>query len=243
MQRTGPSFFAVASSPIAALLRFHQMGLSTISSFSFRIGDFPASLGLAPPCKKVVGIAACMGMAAAPPSHPPLTGVGFRTLMETYIVDVHRAECRPLNVPLIDPFTIASSRLDRVENVAIRVELVNGCVGWGEAPVLPHVTAEDQPTVLAKAADACRFLRQSSGKTLGIVLAEINEILPNHSSASVSYLLFFTFSPFRQAVCCVELPLNFWLLCSICLFCRVSTFQHWDYGLSFSCCFVLILRS
>lgn len=109
-------------------------------------------------------------------------------------MNVQRAEGRPLNVPLIAPFTIASSRLEGVENVAIRVELSNGCVGWGESPVLPHVTAEDQPTALAKAAEACRALKQSPGKTLGLVLAEINGMLPGHSFASVSskcHLFFF----------------------------------------------------
>ncbi|XLT83036.1 hypothetical protein HN873_004789 [Arachis hypogaea] len=53
------------------------------------------------------------------------------------------AENRPLNVPLIAPFTIASSRLEMVENMTIRIELSNGSVGWGEAPILLFVTTED----------------------------------------------------------------------------------------------------
>lgn len=122
-------------------------------------------------------------MAAAPPA----ACLGFTNLMETFTVNVHRAEGRPLNVPLIAPFTIATSRVERVENVAIRIELSNGCVGWGESPVLPHVTAEDQPTALAKAAEACLFLKQIHGKTLGVVLNEINSMLHGHSSASVSF--------------------------------------------------------
>jgi L-alanine-DL-glutamate epimerase-like enolase superfamily enzyme len=60
-----------------------------------------------------------------------------------------RVEARPLDVPLIDPFVIASTRLDRVRNVAVRVELSDGSVGWGEASTLPPVTAEDQPAALA----------------------------------------------------------------------------------------------
>ncbi|CAI9113519.1 OLC1v1014131C2 [Oldenlandia corymbosa var. corymbosa] len=110
---------------------------------------------------------------------------GFRTLISTVTVDVQRAEGRPLNVPLISPFTIASSRLDKVENVAIRVELRNGSVGWGEAPILPFVTAEDQPTALDKVAEACQFLRQSPRKSLFSVLEEIGQLLPGHQFASV----------------------------------------------------------
>lgn len=113
------------------------------------------------------------------------TTFGFKNLMATFTVNVHRAEGRPLNVPLIAPFTIATSRLDNVENVAIRIELSNGCVGWGEAPILPFVTAEDQPTALAKAEEACKCLRQSSGNSLCFILGELGRILPGHQFASV----------------------------------------------------------
>lgn len=105
--------------------------------------------------------------------------------METFTVDVQRAEGRSLNVPLIAPFTIASSRLENVENVAIRIELSNGCVGWGEAPILPFVTAEDQSTALVKAAEACEYLRRSPAMTFSSVLGEIDRILPGHDFASV----------------------------------------------------------
>ncbi|KAG8661563.1 L-Ala-D/L-amino acid epimerase isoform X4 [Manihot esculenta] len=113
------------------------------------------------------------------------TSFGFRDLMETLTVHVERAENRPLNVPLIAPFTIASSRLDKVENVAIRIELSNGCVGWGEAPILPFVTAEDQPTAMAKAGEACELLRSCPPMTLGSLLEKIGGILPGHQFASI----------------------------------------------------------
>lgn len=89
-------------------------------------------------------------------------------------------------MPLIAPFTIATSRLERVENVAIRVELSNGCVGWGEAPILPHVTAEDQDTAMVKAKEACEFLLRNNGMTLSSVLGEIGVLLPGYEFASVS---------------------------------------------------------
>ncbi|KAG5057933.1 hypothetical protein JHK86_012929 [Glycine max] len=122
-------------------------------------------------------------MASATPTAAAIT-FGFKNLLETFTVDVHRAENRPLNVPLIAPFTIATSRLDKVENVAIRVELSNGAVGWGEAPILPFVTAEDQTTAMAKASEACAFLRKCPALTLGSMLGEIAGILPGHQFAS-----------------------------------------------------------
>ncbi|OIW18071.1 hypothetical protein TanjilG_19303 [Lupinus angustifolius] len=123
-------------------------------------------------------------MALNTPGAAPIT-FGFKNLMETFTVDVHKAENRPLNVPLIAPFTIASSRLDKVENVAIRVELSNGCVGWGEAPVLPFVTAEDQSIAMAKGAEVCGLLRRLPALTLGSMLEEIEGVLPGHQFASI----------------------------------------------------------
>ncbi|KAM0933094.1 putative o-succinylbenzoate synthase [Dioscorea sansibarensis] len=111
--------------------------------------------------------------------------LSLHTLQTSFSVDVATAHGRTLNVPLLAPFTIASSKLDSARNVAIRVELVNGCVGWGEAPVLPSVTAEDQPTALAAAADACQFLVRGPPMLLGSVLAEMSRFLPGHGFASV----------------------------------------------------------
>ncbi|GAB4845248.1 hypothetical protein Ancab_038658 [Ancistrocladus abbreviatus] len=129
-------------------------------------------------------IISCSNVATANPAPTP-TSFWFKNLAETLTVDVQRAEGRPLNVPLVAPFTIATSSLEKVENVAIRIELRNGCVGWGEAPILPSVTAEDQPTALAKAGEACDFLRRSPAMTLGSMLWEINGLLPGHQFASV----------------------------------------------------------
>ncbi|KAG7577709.1 Enolase C-terminal domain-like [Arabidopsis thaliana x Arabidopsis arenosa] len=123
----------------------------------------------------------------------------FKTLTENFTVRVLKAENRELNVPLLSPFTIASSRLDSVNNVAIRIELSDGCVGWGEATILPSgsidppnnilpppmVTAEDQITAMVKARETCEFLRELPDMKLGNVLQEIGRFLPGHQFASV----------------------------------------------------------
>ncbi|KAL3748835.1 hypothetical protein ACJRO7_009989 [Eucalyptus globulus] len=94
--------------------------------------------------------------------------------METFVVEVRRAESRALDVPLAAPFTIATSRLERVSDVAVRVELRNGCAVWGEAPVLPSVTAEDQGTAIKKAREACQALRRSPA--MGVEMALIDAV-------------------------------------------------------------------
>lgn len=121
------------------------------------------------------------------PSPPaaPVESFGFDALKETFSVDVAAAEARPLDVPLAAPFTIASSRLDAVSNVAVRVELRSGAVGWGEAPVLPSVTAEDQPAALAAAGRACKALAGAPAAPLGALLQHVAGVLPGHDFASV----------------------------------------------------------
>ncbi len=70
---------------------------------------------------------------------------------EHNLLEITRIEARVLNVPLKAPFTIAGARLDTVGNVAVRLDLANGVSGWGEIPILPTVTPEDQATALEAA--------------------------------------------------------------------------------------------
>ncbi|XP_057993499.1 L-Ala-D/L-amino acid epimerase-like isoform X2 [Hevea brasiliensis] len=113
------------------------------------------------------------------------TSFGFKNLTETFWVNVQRAEGRPLNVQLNSPLSTVSPSLEKVENVAIRIELSNGCVGWGEVPVLPSITAANQTVAVTKAREAWQFLRSSSPMVLNLMLNEIGGILPGTGFASV----------------------------------------------------------
>ncbi|KAK1384085.1 Dipeptide epimerase [Heracleum sosnowskyi] len=112
------------------------------------------------------------------------TSFRFKDLIETFIVNVRSAERRELNVSLINPITIAKSKFEKVENVAIRIELSDGSVGWGEAPTLRPITAEDQPLAMAKVAEACEVMKRIPAMTLGAALGEICGILHGHAYAS-----------------------------------------------------------
>jgi len=61
---------------------------------------------------------------------------------------ITRIEARVLNASLKAPFAIAGTRLDAVRNVAVRLDLDSGASGWGEIPILPTVTPEDQDSAL-----------------------------------------------------------------------------------------------
>ena len=61
----------------------------------------------------------------------------------------------PLSVPLLDPFVIASGRLDETRAALVRVTLADAqsgirAAGLGEAAALPPVTREDQPELLSE---------------------------------------------------------------------------------------------
>ena len=67
------------------------------------------------------------------------------------LLPIMRIEARALNASLKAPFSIAGARLDAVRNVAVRLDLAQGASGWGEIPILPTVTPEDQTTALQAA--------------------------------------------------------------------------------------------
>mmetsp|Transcript_8421 Transcript_8421/g.29951 ORF Transcript_8421/g.29951 Transcript_8421/m.29951 type:complete len:393 (+) Transcript_8421:1429-2607(+) len=79
---------------------------------------------------------------------------------------VKRVQVAKLDVPLRSPFAIATTKLEGVRNVAVRVELECGTCGLGEAACLVPVTAWTQdetlrrlkkatPTLVGTAFDAC----------------------------------------------------------------------------------------
>jgi hypothetical protein len=91
----------------------------------------------------------------------------------------------PAPCPTRRAFTIASSRLAALSNVTVCVELCSGTVDWGEAPVLPSVTAGDQPAVLGAAGRACAVLAAALAAPLGALLQDVAGVLPGHNFASV----------------------------------------------------------
>lgn len=92
-------------------------------------------------------------------------------------------EGRALNVPLRAPFTIATTRLEHVENAGVRVVLEDGTVGWGESPSLPPVTAENQSVLLSVIEEARAVLLGRSAAELPRIAARLEEEFPGAPSA------------------------------------------------------------
>jgi len=63
----------------------------------------------------------------------------------------------PLNIPLLEPFTIATGSVSEARNVLLTITLEDGSVGYGESAPFTPSTGESQETALA-AAHGCAAL-------------------------------------------------------------------------------------
>src|ERR1700686_1254438 len=73
-----------------------------------------------------------------------------RTTIRSVVVE-------PLNIPLLEPFTIATGGVTEARNVLITVTLADGSIGYGESAPFSPSTGETQETALA-AAQGCAAL-------------------------------------------------------------------------------------
>jgi muconate cycloisomerase len=55
---------------------------------------------------------------------------------------VRRIEAIPIALPLKAPMKMAGITITKAENLLVRVEAVNGAIGWGEAPSAPTMTGD-----------------------------------------------------------------------------------------------------
>src|SRR5215831_11235969 len=67
---------------------------------------------------------------------------------------IQSVSVEPLNIPLLEPFTIATGSVSAARNVLITLTLQDGSVGYGECAPFPPSTGESQETALA-AAQGC----------------------------------------------------------------------------------------
>src|SRR5438046_6487124 len=88
-----------------------------------------------------------------------------RTTIRSVIVD-------PLNIPLLEPFTIATGSVSEARNVLITITLDDGSIGYGESAPFPPSTGESQETALA-AAHGCAALIEGKDAAHWRVLSKL----------------------------------------------------------------------
>ena len=62
---------------------------------------------------------------------------------------VRRVDAIPVALPLLKPMLMAGVRIERAENLIVRIEAENGLVGWGEAASAPTMTGDLQAGMVA----------------------------------------------------------------------------------------------
>ncbi|MGE5525605.1 MAG: mandelate racemase/muconate lactonizing enzyme family protein, partial [Rhodospirillaceae bacterium] len=60
-----------------------------------------------------------------------------------------RVEAIPVALPLTKPVVMAGERIERSQNLVVRIEAANGLVGWGEASSAPLMTGDVLPGMVA----------------------------------------------------------------------------------------------
>ena len=66
---------------------------------------------------------------------------------------IKRVDAIPIAIPLLKPVSMAGVRIDVSYDLLVRVEAVNGLVGWGEASVAPTMTGDVLPGMVAAVND------------------------------------------------------------------------------------------
>jgi L-Ala-D/L-Glu epimerase len=79
---------------------------------------------------------------------------------------------KPLNIPLLEPFTIATGSVSEARNVLSTITLDDGSVGYGESAPFPPSTGESQETALA-AAQGCAALIEGKNAAHWRVLSKL----------------------------------------------------------------------
>lgn len=98
----------------------------------------------------------------------------------------------PLDVPLLADFAISSSTLQCVNNVAVRMELSGGIVGWGESSILPSLTVENQSIALNAISEAANSLIGQTACEWRPISILLQRLFPDYSSvrAGIEMALF-----------------------------------------------------
>lgn len=93
-------------------------------------------------------------------------------------------ELHPFNLPLREPFRIATMTSTHAHNVLACIKTDSGLEGWGEASPLRSINGETQATVLAAAADLAHLLIGRDPRSVHALAGEMEAFLPGQDCAA-----------------------------------------------------------
>ncbi|MFO0731084.1 MAG: dipeptide epimerase [Nitrospiraceae bacterium] len=96
---------------------------------------------------------------------------------------IQRIHLWPVDIPITDPFVVATGSRVTAQNVFVRVTLVDGTTGYGEAAPFPEVGGEDRASCLAAATRLARSLIGRSASDYEQIAADLQQTALSHPAA------------------------------------------------------------
>ena len=92
-------------------------------------------------------------------------------------------ELCPLDLPITDPFVVATGQLQVAQNAFVRLTLHDGTIGYGEIAPFPAITGEDRESSLKKARTLGQHLLEQSTLHYQRLGGELSELAPDAPAA------------------------------------------------------------
>jgi L-alanine-DL-glutamate epimerase-like enolase superfamily enzyme len=105
------------------------------------------------------------------------------TLIRTHPDAITKVELWPVDVPLTDPFVVATGSRVVAHNVFVRITLQGGAQGYGEMAPFPEVGGEDRATCLSVATQLGKALLGQSAAQYRRWAGRLQDLAPSHPAA------------------------------------------------------------
>ena len=96
---------------------------------------------------------------------------------------VTKVEIWPVDIPITDPFVVATGQLVTAQNLFIRITLKDGSCGYGEVAPFPDVTGEDRTTSFTVAKDLAAALVGKSASHFRQLARELRDRAPSNPAS------------------------------------------------------------
>ncbi|MEO5954304.1 MAG: dipeptide epimerase [Nitrospiraceae bacterium] len=103
--------------------------------------------------------------------------------MDNLAITIRRIEFWPVDVPITDPFVVATGARMVAENVFLRVTLANGAQGYGEAAPFPEVGGETRASCLTSLLQLSKAILGRSASDYKQIGQDLSEQAPAHPAA------------------------------------------------------------
>lgn len=103
--------------------------------------------------------------------------------MDNLAITIRTIEFWPVDVPITDPFVVATGARTVAENVFLRVTLTNGAQGYGEAAPFPEVGVETRASCLTSLLQLSRATIGRSASDYKQIGQDLSEQAPAHPAA------------------------------------------------------------